>query len=138
MEEQVKMTPAQRLILARAEKKRRADELNEKLAKLEELESRIEAPSSVSDMVPKTWKDIVNKMLGTDFIVSVEESSGGNYRLKIVVPERYDRRIGDERQMSKQDVSTGIVRRASDVSDVEKWCDLIRKTIKAKHPAFNV
>jgi hypothetical protein len=134
---EVKMSPVERLVLARAAKETKKKEIEEKLARLEELEKQ-SRPDSIDGVLPRTWRDTIDKILGNEFKASVMESSGGNYLIRIVIPERWDRRIGDEKQMLKEDFTTGLVRRSSDVSDITKWCDLIKTTIKTKYPEFAV
>mgnify|MGYP001560159087 FL=1 len=84
---------------------------------------------------PSKWRAKVDELLGTDFDLQVEESSGGNYNIKILLPPHLDRRNGDEKGKGR-DCSSGFVRRASDLSDVEKWVLLIKANIQKKFPDF--
>lgn len=90
----------------------------------------------IKNYVPKKWREKVDEVLGKDFKLEIEESSGGNFILKVFVPEEYDCRVGDERSMNKQDMRCGLIRRASDVADVEKWCNLIKANIQKTHSNF--
>jgi hypothetical protein len=91
---------------------------------------------TVGSLVPKTWRDIVDTMLGKDFGVTVGDSSGGNYVVKVHVPVRYDCRVGDEKAMSKEDIRACLVRRASDIDDLKTWCMAIKSNIAKKYPDF--
>lgn len=90
----------------------------------------------IKNMVPSKWREKIREILGDGFDSSVEETTGGHFLLKIVVPEEWDCRIGDEKRMSKRDLRCGLVRRTSDLSDVEKWCELFKANIQKTHPNF--
>jgi hypothetical protein len=116
-------------------------ELRDKIREKLETPVKSTVPEvSVSDDVrtraPSKWRALVDDILGKDFGCEVEESVGGDYRIKITVPDEYDCRIGDERSMSKRDIRTGFVHRATDESDVEKWCNLIKSNIQKQYPKF--
>lgn len=131
------MSPEERMAKAREAKANKQKEIEEKLSRLAELEKKIESqPENIEGMLPRSWRDVIDKGLGPDFKASVAESSGGNYIIKIVIPPQYDRRTGEQKQMMKEDYSTGIVRRASDIADVTRWCELIKGTIKSMYPDF--
>ena len=82
---------------------------------------------------PSKWQQKVNDILGEDFALVVEESSGGNYLMKVFLPPYLDRRTGEKEGL---DTSCGLVRRASDIADVEKWCNLIKANIQKFYPLF--
>lgn len=102
--------------------------------RLQEASTKPTSPTSdLSDIVPSAWRRIVDDMLGTDFDLKVEESSGGNMIIKILLPDSLDRRVGER---TGKDCSTGLVRRSSDVADVEAWCLKIRSNIQKTHVGF--
>lgn len=82
---------------------------------------------------PSKWRRLVDQILGTDFGLEVDESSSGNYVIKVSLPTRCDRRVGDKIGL---DVSTGLVRRSSDLADVELWCKKIKENILKTYPNF--
>ena len=88
--------------------------------------------------IPTKWREKVNEILGKDFECEVDDSSGGDFLIKIFVPEKWDCRVGDEKRMAKRDMRAGLIRRATDVSDVEKWCKLIKSNILKTYPNFTV
>lgn len=83
--------------------------------------------------VPRKWRDVVTEVLGSDFSLDVADSSGGNYVITITIPDEWDRRVGNRKG---RDYSTGLVRRATDLADVEKWCNMIRSNIQKTYPKF--
>jgi hypothetical protein len=84
--------------------------------------------------VPRQWRELIDTILGPDFEAEVNDSNG-NWMLTIIVPEYLDRRVGSERKDGK-DTSTGLVRRSSDLADVENWCKLVRERIVERYPKF--
>lgn len=86
-------------------------------------------------MIPKAWKEVVDEILGTDIDLEVHNSSAGDFLLHFYLPKYIDRRIGEEKNKEK-DCSVGLIHRSSDVSDVEKWCVLIKATILKMYPLF--
>ncbi len=86
---------------------------------------------------PSKWRQKINEILGENFEAEVEESAGGDYILKVYMPSSLDRRVGMEKN-SGRDISVGIVRRGSDVADVEKWSKLICANLQKTFPNFKV
>ena len=89
------------------------------------------SPLTVDNMIPSAWQVKIDEILGKEFEVKILESSGGNYVMDVYMPEGLDRRVG-ERQ--GRDHSTGLIRRVSDVSDVEIWCKRIKEQIIKSYP----
>lgn len=85
-------------------------------------------------LIPRVWRAKVNEILGTDFGLEIQDSSGGDFVLRFILPEKWDRRTGDEKV--GRDISVGLIHRSSDVSDVETWCKLIKENILKKHKDF--
>ena len=83
--------------------------------------------------IPKQWRVKIDEILGKDFEADVDDSSGGNYILKIFLPDKWDRRVGEKKG---KDCSTGLIRRESDISDVKLWCERIRDNIKKTYNNF--
>ncbi len=84
--------------------------------------------------VPNSWKRAAETILGKDFTFKVEETSGGNFMLYVYTPPHLDRRPTTD--SGSRDVSTGLVRRASAMQDVETWCALIRDNVKKHFPEY--
>ena len=97
----------------------------------------VNLPPEVKDGLPPPakWRAKVTGILGEDFDLQVDESAGGNYIIRVLLPAHLDRRNGDEKGKGL-DISTGLVRRASDLADVEKWCILIKSNIQKKYNDF--
>ena len=89
------------------------------------------SPLTVDNLIPSAWQVKIDEVLGKGFEVKILESSNGNYVMDVYMPEGLDRRVG-ERQ--GRDHSTGLIRRASDVSDVETWCARIKEQIVKSYP----
>ena len=104
-------------------------------SRIEEFVTEQKEHDNASQLVPRSWRKIVDDMLGQDFGVEIDDSSNGNFVLKVLVPQQFDRRIGLERGPG-QDCSTGLIRRASALADVEKWCTLIGQNISKFYPTF--
>lgn len=92
------------------------------------------ATSDLSGVVPKAWRQIVDMELGNDFGIEVTDSSAGNMLIKVIVPDHLDRRVGEK---EGKDHSMGLIRRASDLSDVEHWCEKIRSNIQKTYNDFH-
>src|SRR3990167_8279891 len=43
--------------------------------------------------VPGKWREMINQILGPEFEAEVDESSGGNYVIKVYMPLHLDRRV---------------------------------------------
>lgn len=84
--------------------------------------------------IPSKWRQKINEILGEDFEAEAEES-GVDYILKVYIPPHLDRRIGADKN-SGRDLSVGLIRRATDVADVEKWTRLIKANIQKTYPNF--
>ena len=112
-------------VLKTPEKKQEYQELSEE--KLDE---------ELSELVPKSWKRIVDDILGDNFEVKVEDSDSGNFILFVYLPHELDRRVGLEKDIKTKDFSTGLVRRASASSDVEYWCEKIKANIQKTYSNF--
>ena len=93
--------------------------------------------TDIKKSVPSVWRNKINEILGTQFEAEVNESSGGNYLLKVYMPTDLDRRKGEEKNKNTKDCSVGLIRRATDVADVEKWLNLIKSNIKKFYRNFN-
>lgn len=85
---------------------------------------------------PKKFRRIIDEHLGPDFEATLEESSGADCILKIIVPKQWDCRIGDEKLGGTHDIRTGLVKKASDIADVDTWCKKFAAHIKKSHPSF--
>ena len=99
---------------------------------LDEVE---ETGEDLSKFVPKAWRALVDKKLGKDIGLEVEDSADGNFIVYFYMPEHLDRRVGDR---NGRDHSTGLVRRSSAIADMEKWCELILANIKKTYNSYNV
>lgn len=86
--------------------------------------------------VPPSWLKIMRDILGNDFTMKVVEGGHGDFVIDIYLPINLDRRNGSDRQPNTVDHSTGLVRRASVLADVETWCDKILTNIRVTHPDF--
>lgn len=89
--------------------------------------------SKVEDIIPSSWRQIVNEVLGNDINLKVHDSSGGNFILFFFLPDYLDRRVGER---IGKDHSTGLIRRASPEADVRKWAELVAANIKKTYPSF--
>lgn len=89
-----------------------------------------------SGYFPPKFRRIIDKMLGPDFKATLMESSGGDCVLQVLIPPQWDCRQGEEKLMSKQDIRCGLVHKATDISDLEKWCSLFVTNIKKTYPHF--
>lgn len=87
----------------------------------------------LNDRVPPQWRAVVDAKLGTDFDIKVEDTVHGDFLLYVYLPTRYDRRVG---QKFGRDLSTGLIRRASPLADVEKWTVRIAENIKKSYSEF--
>ncbi len=90
----------------------------------------------VKQLIPKKWREKVNEQLGKGFEMTIEDSDGGNFRLLLGVPEKYDCRNGDEKRPGTKDIRACFVRRASDIQDIEDWCKRIKINIQKTYPQF--
>ena len=93
--------------------------------------------TDIKKSVPSVWRNKINEILGTQFEAEVNESSGGNYLLRVYMPADLDRRKGEEKNKNTKDCTVGLIRRATDIADVEKWANLIKVNIKKYYPNFN-
>jgi hypothetical protein len=98
-----------------------------------EARTFLEHTSVTAQMVPKQWKEITQKVLGSGVELLVEDSADGNFLAYFYMPPGIDRRVGDKKG---RDFSTGLIRRASPTADLEKWCNLILANIKKSYPDF--
>lgn len=83
--------------------------------------------------IPSKWREKINQILGPEFEALVDESSGGNYTITIYIPPNLDRRGNNQ---PGRDFSTGLIRRASDIADVENWATRILQNIQKTHNNF--
>lgn len=81
---------------------------------------------------PLAWADKMREILGNDFEMEVVDGGSGDFVIKIYVPEYLKR----DKTIIGRDHSSGLVRRASALQDVEMWCLKIRDNIKKVHPSF--
>ena len=95
-----------------------------------------ETKDEETQLVPRAWRNVVTATLGEDFGLNVKDSANGNFTIEVIVPPQWDRRVGEEKEKNRPDISTGLVRSSSAIADVEKWCTLIKQTIKKSHPNF--
>jgi hypothetical protein len=72
----------------------------------------------------------VDKLLGKDFGMEMFDSAFGNVGVKIIIPERYDRRNGRGDALTKYDLTAVVLRGSSTLADLENWCIKIIDTIK--------
>ena len=82
--------------------------------------------------IPNEWREVVDRILGKEFGATVS-ASNENYIITVVLPQELDRRVGEKQG---RDISTGIVRRASPLADVEYWCKKIAENLSKIHPNF--
>src|SRR3990167_1797056 len=87
------------------------------------------------EQLPRTWRTVVDEILGVDFIAKVEDRAHGNFVLFIYLPKHLDRRVGEKN--GELDYSTGLLRRASALQDVQTWCEKIATNIKKTYPKFS-
>lgn len=85
---------------------------------------------------PMKFRKIIDRVLGSDFVATLDEASGADCILKVYVPERWDCRRGDEKELLSFDIRAGLVHRATDIADVEMWCSLFASNIKKFYPNF--
>ncbi len=121
------------LLTTVAEKQIETESKKETIVVTPESPKELFHKTDLSGLFPKEWRAVIDRVLGNDFVARIEESSGGNFILEVLLPERFDRRVGEKRG---QDISTGLIRRASDINDVEHWCKKIAETIVKSHPEF--
>lgn len=93
-------------------------------------------PQDFKMPIPSAWKDRVARILGSNFDTDLEETSGGNFLLKIYMPRGFDRRQGEERNQRTRDFTVGLVRRGNEITDVETWCNRMRENIMKVFPEF--
>jgi len=86
--------------------------------------------------IPAMWRAKINEILGEDFEATIEDSNGGSFILKIFLPKHLDRRKGEALKEGDKDMSSGIIRRATDMADVEMWCTRIKTNIQSFFPDF--
>jgi hypothetical protein len=87
-------------------------------------------PDTELDPVPAKYRKLVDKLLGKDFELEMFDSAFGNVGVKIIVPERYDRRNGKSDAISKFDITAVVLRGSSPLADLENWCIKVIETIK--------
>ena len=103
------------------------------------LDVRAKTPEddNFSQAAPRAWRLIVNKILGSDVSLRVEDTVHGDYVLYFALPKHLDRRVGEDKNNGQSnDVSTGIIRRASAMADVEKWSNLVKDNVTKKFKDF--
>ena len=110
------------------------------MTNMEDVKKRSVPEVSVEDdirkRIPSKWRKSIDEALGKDFECEVDDSTGGNFLMRITVPAKWDCRVGDEKNMSMRDYRSGLIRRSSDIADVEKWCALIKANILKTYPNF--
>lgn len=84
--------------------------------------------------VPAAWRAKADELLGKEFGMEITDSANGNFIMTIRVPKQWDRRVGDR---NGDDISTGLIRRASALDDVSIWCTRIANNIRKTYPKFN-
>lgn len=94
------------------------------------------AQIDISEKYPEAWREVVDRILGPDFRMRVEDTVHGDFRALIYVPKHLDRRSAKNDDINPDDISSCPMRRASPVPDLEGWCLKIQKTIKAVHPHY--
>jgi len=126
-------------------------ELEQKVKELEELVLRIaeaipkkeEKPQPAQQVnlppekvgkiyFPPQWRAKIDEILGKSFEADAETGANGDYLMKVYMPEGVERRPGGER--TGRDLSQAIVRRATDMADVESWCNKIKNNILLTYP----
>ena len=99
----------------------------------QKLQHDIQQMDNISQMLPIKWKQKIEEILGKGFDIEINDSAGGNYVMYFYIPSHLDRRVGEK---NGRDHSTGLIRRASDIADIEQWCTRIKQTIKLRFPAW--
>ena len=102
----------------------------------EQVKNEVTVPEDSEGYFPPKFRRMIDKILGPDFKAALAESSGSDCILKVFVPTQWDCRLGDQRLMGTYDIRVGIVHKATDLSDVEKWCTLFAANIKKTYPQF--
>ncbi len=81
---------------------------------------------------PPSWIAKMNEILGEGFEMDVVEGSGGDAVMRVYLPEQWKR----DKTIKGRDHSSGLIRRASSLNDVQAWCEKIKKNIQTYHPTF--
>jgi len=92
-------------------------------------------PSGSDSQVPfpPKWRDRIDKLLGPDFYAELEDTAHGDCILKVFIPDHLDRRTGETQG---RDLSTGLIRRKSALSDIDLWCQRIGDNLRKYYPDF--
>lgn len=116
--------------------------LSEIVASMIEKPPKVEEPKTIQSTlppekvnglpIPGKWRAKIDEVLGKSFEAEAEDSSGGDFLLKIYMPEQLDRRPKGERQ--GRDTSIAVIHRATDVADVETWSKRIKENILKNFP----
>lgn len=134
--EQMKVSDIAKEMKERAEQGnpiKRIEELEEVVQRLNEEIKKKQAPKKSSDVpVPPSWMNIMYDILDDRFSMTVDEGVGGNFVMKIYLPQELKR----DKTIVGDDISSGLIRRESAPDDVENWCKKIRDNIKKTHPSF--
>jgi len=103
----------------------------------ENREKQIEMDNTdIASRIPPAWRDIIDTELGDDFEAKFEDGgTGQNFVLFLTLPKHLDRRPINAKDGSR-DISTGAINRATDVSDVETLCKLVKGNIQKTYPDF--
>jgi hypothetical protein len=117
--------------------------LAEKQTETKPVETKVEQPKELNlppddaaILFPSKWRVIVDEELGNDFKALIDDSAGGNFLLKVIVPSVYDCRIGDDKNLSKDDIRIGLINRASAEADVRTWCKRFAQNIRQTYANF--
>lgn len=90
-------------------------------------------PEKVDNLpVPGKWRAKVDEILGKSFEAEVTDGASGDYLMIIYIPDELDRRPGGER--TGRDRSNVILHRATDMADLERWCNKIKDNILLTYP----
>lgn len=92
---------------------------------------------SLSQVVPPSWRSIIDRKLGRDFDAEVIASSDGLVLLHVYSPSRWDTRKGDEKRLSKRDLRVAPISRGQAIADVNKWCDRFAENIRLTYKHFS-
>lgn len=106
-------------------------------------EKKVETPTSLEkladehrvppdSMVPISWTNKKNEILGHEVDMRVESSNRG-FTLFLILPKSLDRRVGERQGL---DTSTGFIRLGQELSDIESVCNKVKNNIKLTYPNF--